>query len=152
MAGSVNKVILIGNLGREPEVKTFSNGNRYASLSIATSETWRDKTSGEKKERTEWHRVVVLNDALVGVVEKFLRKGSKVYIEAQIETRKYERDGREAYVTEVVLRPYRGEIVLLDGQSTRPPDGSVDDYDRSATPRSSSSSGAAPAMDDEIPF
>lgn len=117
MAGSVNKVILIGNLGRDPEIRSFQNGGRVANLNIATSETWRDKASGERKERTEWHRVTVFNENLVGVVERFLKKGSKVYIEGQLETRKYEKDGREQYTTEVVLRPYRGELTLLDGRA-----------------------------------
>ncbi len=116
MAGSVNKVILIGNLGRDPEVKSFQNGGRVCNLSIATSENWRDKASGERRERTEWHRVVIFNENLVGVVERFLKKGSKVYIEGQLETRKYEKDGRETYTTEIVLRPYRGELTLLDGR------------------------------------
>ncbi|MEP9353389.1 single-stranded DNA-binding protein [Xanthobacter sp. KR7-65] len=116
MAGSVNKVILIGNLGRDPEVKAFQNGGRVCNLSIATSENWRDKASGERRERTEWHRVVIFNENLVGVAERFLKKGSKVYIEGQLETRKYEKDGRETYTTEVVLRPYRGELTLLDGR------------------------------------
>ena len=116
MAGSVNKVILIGNLGRDPEVKSFQNGGRVCNLSIATSENWRDKASGERRERTEWHRVVIFNENLVGVAERFLKKGSKVYIEGQRETRKYEKDGRETYTTEVVLRPYRGELTLLDGR------------------------------------
>ncbi|WP_454919267.1 single-stranded DNA-binding protein [Xanthobacter sediminis] len=152
MTGSVNKVILVGNLGRDPEIKTFQNGGRLANLSIATSETWRDKATGERKERTEWHRVVIANDALVGVAERFLHKGSKVYIEGQIETRKYEKDGRDAYVTEVVLRPYHGEIVLLDSQDSRPPDGSPEDYERSGSTRSTATSTADPAMDDEIPY
>ncbi|MFG1188521.1 single-stranded DNA-binding protein [Xanthobacter flavus] len=116
MAGSVNKVILVGNLGRDPEVKSFQNGGRVCNLSIATSENWRDKASGERRERTEWHRVVIFNENLVGVAERFLKKGSKVYIEGQLETRKYEKDGRETYTTEVVLRPYRGELTLLDGR------------------------------------
>ncbi len=117
MAGSVNKVILIGNLGRDPEVKSFQNGGRVCNLSVATSENWRDKASGERRERTEWHRVVIFNENLVGVAERFLKKGSKVYIEGQLETRKYEKDGREQFTTEVVLRPYRGELTLLDGRS-----------------------------------
>ena len=117
MAGSVNKVILVGNLGRDPEVRSFPNGGRVANFSIATAESWKDKNTGERKERTEWHRISVLNDALVGVVERFLKKGSKVYIEGQLETRKYEKDGREMYTTEVVLRPYRGELTMLDGRS-----------------------------------
>lgn len=129
MAGSVNKVILIGNLGRDPEIRSFQNGGRVASFSIATSETWRDKASGERKERTEWHRISVLNENLVGVVERFVKKGSKVYIEGQLETRKYEKDGREQYTTEVVLRPYRGELTLLDGRSGGSSEGGGgDDY------------------------
>lgn len=115
MAGSVNKVIIIGNLGKDPEIRTFQNGGRVASFSVATSESWKDKAAGEKKERTEWHRISVLNDALVGVVEKYVKKGSKVYVEGQLETRKYtDKDGAERYTTEVVLRPYRGELTLLD--------------------------------------
>jgi len=152
MAGSVNKVTLIGNLGRDPEVKTFSNGARYANLSIATSESWRDKATGERKERTEWHRVVVFNEALVSIAEKYLRKGSKVFIEGLLATREYEKDGRKSYTTEVVLRPYRGELVLLDSQSTRPPDGTAEDYELATASRSPSSSAGTPAMDDEIPF
>lgn len=119
MAGSVNKVILIGNLGRDPEVKSFQSGGKVCNLSIATSETWKDRTSGERKERTEWHRVVVFNENLIGVAERFLKKGSKVYLEGSLETRKYEKDGRETYTTEIVLRPYRGELTLLDSLSDR---------------------------------
>ncbi|MFG1370745.1 single-stranded DNA-binding protein [Xanthobacter oligotrophicus] len=152
MAGSVNKAIIVGNLGRDPEVKSFANGGRLANLSVATSETWRDKTTGERKERTEWHRVVIFNEALVGVAEKFLRKGSKVYIEGQIETRKYEKDGRETYTTEVVLRPYHGELQLLDKQDSGPPSGSPDDYSRSDPPRGGSPSRPSQEMDDEIPL
>ncbi len=171
MAGSVNKVILIGNLGRDPEVKSFQNGGRVCNLSIATSENWRDKASGERRERTEWHRVVIFNENLVGVAEKFLKKGSKVYIEGQIETRKFERDGREQYTTEVVLRPYRGELTLLDGRSGGSEGG--DDYGGGSDfgssgpmggggyggggPRrggGSGSGGGRPVsdLDDEIPF
>ena len=115
MAGSVNKVILIGNLGRDPEIRAFQNGGRVASFSIATSENWKDKSTGEKKERTEWHRISVLNDKLVEVVERYVKKGSKLYIEGQLETRKWtDKDGQEKYTTEVVLRPFRGEITMLD--------------------------------------
>ena len=116
MAGSVNKVILIGNLGRDPEVRAFQSGGRVCNLRIATSESWRDKASGERKERTEWHQISIYNENLIGVAERFLKKGSKVYIEGQLETRKYEKDGRDVYTTEVVLRPYRGELTLLDGR------------------------------------
>ena len=151
MAGSVNKVILIGNLGRDPEVRSFQNGGRIANLSLATSETWKDKATGERRERTEWHRVVVFNENLVGVAERFLRKGVKVYIEGQLETRKYEKDGRETYTTEVVLRPYRGEITILESQSTLPPNGAPDDYNRADPPRERA--GSQPmGIDDEIPF
>ncbi|MDY0008691.1 MAG: single-stranded DNA-binding protein [Bdellovibrionales bacterium] len=155
MAGSVNKVILVGNLGRDPEIRTFPNGGRVANFSIATSESWKDKASGERKERTEWHRISVTNDALVGVVERFLKKGSKVYIEGQLETRKYEKDGREVYTTEVVLRPYRGELTMLDGRSGGESSmGGGDDY---SAPAQSSGGGSFAAsgkndMDDEIPF
>ena len=118
MAGSVNKVILIGNLGRDPEVRSFQNGGRVANFSIATSERWKDRNSGEQRERTEWHRIAVLNDNLINVVERYLRKGSKVYVEGQLETRKWtDQSGQERYTTEVVLRPYRGELTMLDGRS-----------------------------------
>ena len=117
MAGSVNKVILIGNLGRDPEVRSFQNGGRVANFSIATSERWKDRNSGEQRERTEWHRIAVLNDNLINVVERYLRKGSKVYVEGQLETRKWtDQSGQERYTTEVVLRPYRGELTMLDGR------------------------------------
>ncbi|MFG1297964.1 single-stranded DNA-binding protein [Xanthobacter variabilis] len=117
MAGSVNKVILIGNLGRDPEIRSFQSGGRVCNLRIATSESWRDKASGERRDRTEWHTVAIYNENLINVAERFLKKGSKVYLEGQLETRKYEKDGREVYVTEVTLRPFRGELTLLDGRS-----------------------------------
>ena len=118
MAGSVNKVILIGNLGRDPEVRTFQNGGRVASFSLATNDRWTDRSSGEKREKTEWHRVAVLNDSLVSICERFLRKGAKVYIEGQLETRKWQdQSGQERYTTEVVVRPYRGELTMLDARS-----------------------------------
>ncbi|WP_029356090.1 single-stranded DNA-binding protein [Bosea sp. 117] len=117
MAGSVNKVILVGNLGRDPEVRTFQNGGRVCNLRIATSETWRDKASGERRERTEWHSVVIFNENLLRVAEQYLRKGSKVYIEGQLETRKAtDQGGAERYFTEVVLRPFRGELTILDSK------------------------------------
>lgn len=113
----VNKVILVGNLGNDPEVRSFQNGGRVANLSIATSESWKDKETGDRKERTEWHRVVITTDALVGVCERFLRKGSKVYIEGQLETRKYtDNSGEDKYTTEVVLRPFKSSLVMLDGR------------------------------------
>ncbi len=117
MAGSVNKVILIGNLGRDPEVRSFPNGGKVCNLRIATSETWRDRTSGERKERTEWHSVAIFNENLVKIAEQYLRKGSTVYIEGQLETRKWQdQSGADRYTTEVVLRPYRGELTLLGGR------------------------------------
>jgi len=118
MAGSVNKVILIGNLGRDPEVRTFSNGGKVCNLRIATSETWRDKSSGERKERTEWHSVAIFSEPLAKVAEQYLRKGSKVYIEGQLETRKWQdQSGQDRYSTEVVLRPYSSTLTMLDGTS-----------------------------------
>ena len=119
MAGSVNKVILVGNVGKDPEIRSFQNGGRVASFSVATSESWKDKATGEKKDRTEWHRISVLNENLVGVIENYVKKGAKLYIEGQLETRKWtDKDGAEKYSTEVVLRPYRGELTLLDSKGS----------------------------------
>ena len=115
--GSVNKVILVGNLGRDPEIRSTQDGTRVANLSLATSESWRDKNSGERRERTEWHRVVVFNDRLVDVCEKYLKKGSKIYIEGALQTRKWtDQSGQEKYTTEVVLQKFRGELTMLDGR------------------------------------
>jgi single-strand DNA-binding protein len=115
MAGSVNKVILVGNLGADPEVKSFQNGGRIANLRLATSESWNDKTSGQRQERTEWHSVVIDNDNLVRVAEQYLRKGSKVYLEGQLRTRKWQdRDGNDRYTTEIYVGRFRGELTLLD--------------------------------------
>lgn len=151
MAGSVNKVILVGNLGKDPEIRSFQNGGRVASFSIATSESWKDKSSGERKEKTEWHRVSVLNENLVGVVEKYVKKGAKVYIEGQLETRKWtDKDGQEKYTTEVVLRPYRGELTMLDGGGRSGGPSISDDSTPSFGP--SVGSNAAPELDDSIPF
>lgn len=168
MAGSVNKVILVGNVGKDPEIRSFQNGGRVASFSVATSENWKDKATGEKKERTEWHRISILNDALVSVVERFVTKGSKLYIEGQLETRKWtDQSGVEKYSTEVVLRPYRGELTLLDskggGASMSGGSASNDaisyDQDMPATGTfggGNSGGGAkratADIMDDDIPF
>ncbi|MEL6281757.1 MAG: single-stranded DNA-binding protein [Pseudomonadota bacterium] len=128
MAGSVNKVILIGNLGRDPEVRTFQNGGKVCNLRIATSETWKDRGSGERKERTEWHSVAIFSEPLANVAERYLRKGSKVYIEGQLETRKWQdQNGQDRYSTEVVLRPYRSELTMLDGRDG-PSGGGGDDY------------------------
>jgi len=167
MAGSVNKVIIVGNLGRDPEVRTFQNGGKVVNLNIATSESWRDKASGERKERTEWHRVSILNENLAKIAEQYLKKGSKVYIEGQLETRKWQdQSGAEKYTTEVVLRPFRGELTLLDGREGGSGGGSgggyPGDYDQGPTDRGAGAGGSsgsfAPAtggsrdMDDEIPF
>lgn len=167
MAGSVNKVIIIGNLGKDPEVRSFQNGGKVVNLNIATSETWKDKQTGERKERTEWHRVSILNEGLAKVAEQYLRKGSKVYIEGQLETRKWtDQHGVERYSTEVVLRPYNGSLTLLDGrhdgggqQRDDGPRGGADggyagDPRDQHTTRGASIGGAASsgAVDDEIPF
>jgi single-strand DNA-binding protein len=117
MAGSVNKVILIGNLGADPEVKRLNSGDMVVNLSVATSETWRDKNSGERKEKTEWHRVVVFNESLAKVAEQYLKKGAKVYLEGAIQTRKWQdQSGQDKYATEIVLQKYRGELTMLDGR------------------------------------
>ncbi len=152
MAGSVNKAILIGNLGRDPEVRHTNDGNPIVNLSVATSEQWRDRTSGERRERTEWHRVVIFNDRLGDVAQKYLRKGSKVYLEGQIQTRKWtDRDGQERYTTEIVLNRFRGELTMLDSRG----EGGQGGYE---TPRGDAdrgggfSSGGGGDLDDDIPF
>ena len=118
MAGSVNKVILIDNLGADPEVRSFPDGGKLCNLRIATSESWRDRESGERRERTEWHNVVIRSEPLIRIAEQYLRKGSKIYVEGQLETRKWQdQSGQDRYTTEVVLRPYRGELTMLDGRS-----------------------------------
>ncbi len=117
MAGSVNKVILVGNLGRDPEIRTLNSGERVANLSLATSETWRDKATGERKEKTEWHRVVIFNDNIVKVCENYLKKGSTVYVEGQLQTRKWtDQQGVEKYSTEVVIQKFKGELTMLGGR------------------------------------
>tara|TARA_B110000467_G_C18101695_1_gene357555 strand:- start:114 stop:620 length:507 start_codon:yes stop_codon:yes gene_type:complete len=118
MAGSVNKVIIIGNLGQDPEVRNFPSGGKVCNFSVATSENWKDKNTGERRERTEWHRVSITSEPLVRVAEQYLRKGSKVYLEGQLETRKWQdQSGQDKYTTEVVLRPYRSELTMLDSKS-----------------------------------
>jgi len=144
MAGSVNKVILIGNLGRDPEVRTFQNGGKVVNLRIATSETWKDRTTGERKERTEWHSVSILAEPLGRIAEQYLRKGSKVYVEGQLETRKWQdQTGQGRYSTEVVLRPYASTLTLLDVPSQSPAERPAGDAAPASRP--------AP-LDDEIPF
>lgn len=128
MAGSVNKVILVGNLGRDPEVRRLNSGEPVVNLRLATSETWKDKASGERRERTEWHNVVIFNENIARVAEQYLRKGSKVYLEGQLQTRKYQdRDGQERYTTEVVLQRFRGELTILDGRGEGGGSGGGDD-------------------------
>jgi single-strand DNA-binding protein len=117
MAGSVNKVIIVGNLGKDPEVRTLNSGEKVANLSVATSESWKDKATGERKEKTEWHRVTIFNENIVKVTESYLKKGSTVYIEGSLQTRKYEQNGVEKYTTEVVLQKFRGELTMLGGKS-----------------------------------
>ncbi|MCH8858596.1 MAG: single-stranded DNA-binding protein [Proteobacteria bacterium] len=156
MAGSVNKVTLIGNLGRDPDVRRLTSGDPVVNLSVATSESWRDKASGERKERTEWHRVVIFNEHLARVAEQYLRKGSKVYLEGQLQTRKYtDKDGVEKYSTEVVLQRFRGELVMLDARG-----GGGGDGGGGGGAESPASAGAGETersftrddLDDEIPF
>ena len=118
MAGSVNKVIIVGNLGKDPEVRTFPNGGKVCNFPVATSETWRDRNSGEKQERTQWHNIAIFSEPLVNIAERFLKKGSKIFVEGQLETRKWQDNaGADRYSTEVVLRPYKGELTLLDNKS-----------------------------------
>lgn len=158
MAGSVNKVILIGNVGKDPEIRTTQTGSRLCNLSVATSESWKDKATGERRENTQWHRVVIFNEALVGIAERFLKKGSKVYLEGQLETRKWtDTEGKDNYSTEVVLRPYRGELTLLDARSGGAEGGvGGGGYGSGAAPayNAPNSEGASFAedLDDEIPF
>lgn len=155
MAGSVNKVILVGNLGADPEVKTFASGGRIANLRLATSESWNDRNTGQRQERTEWHTVVIDNDNLVKVAENYLRKGSKVYIEGQLRTRKWQdRDGNDRYTTEVYVGRFRGELTLLDRREGGM-GGSLDDERGPAAARGNAP--ARPAFedefgDDEVPF
>ena len=171
MSGSVNKVILVGNLGRDPEFTSTQDGRKFGRLSIATSERWRDRASGERRENTEWHRVVIFNENLVDVAERFLRKGSKVYLEGQLQTRKWQdKDGQERYTTEVVLGRFRGELTMLDGRGEGGESSGSDgggEYGggggggggSASAPRRSSGGGdrdrerAAPMdLDDDIPF
>lgn len=159
MAGSVNKVILIGNLGADPEIRSLPSGERVANLRIATSESWRDRTTGERKEKTEWHRVAIFNDNIAKVAENYLRKGSKVYVEGALQTRKWtDQSGQERYSTEVVIQKFRGELTLLDGRGEG--GGNRDaDYGGgggfSSGPRNQSSGPRedfSADLDDEIPF
>ncbi len=148
MAGSVNKVTLVGNLGRDPEVRTMDDGGKIVQLSLATSESWKDKNSGERKEKTEWHRVVIFNEALGKVAEQYLRKGSTVYLEGQLQTRKWaDKDGVEKYSTEVVLQRYRGELTMLGNKA----DAAVESYQPPALKKLDDGP-IDGDLDDEIPF
>jgi len=166
MAGSVNKVILVGNLGKDPEVRSFQNGGRVAKFSIATSESWKDKNTGERKDKAEWHNVEIYSEQLIGIAEKYLRKGMKVYVEGQLETRKWaDKDGNDRYTTSVVLKQFRGELTMLEGKNSS--QGGSSDYavaDAGHTEMGGSLSnsglssnsglggGGASALDDDIPF
>lgn len=165
MAGSVNKVILVGNLGRDPESRSLGNGGKVVNLNVATSESWRDRQSGERQERTEWHRVVIFNENLAEIAEKYLRKGSKVYLEGQLQTRKWtDNSGAEKYTTEIVLQRYRGELTLLDGRGDGAGGGSggsggfggreQDSWGGggSSSKGGGGGGGGASDLDDEIPF
>ena len=164
MAGSVNKVILVGNLGRDPEVRHTQDGKPIVSLSLATSESWRDRTSGERKEKTEWHRVVIFNEALAKVAEQYLKKGSTIYVEGQLQTRKYtDKDGAEKFSTEVVLQNFRGELTMLGGRGDGggmgggSMGGGGDEFGQSSPmerPRMGGAKAQIPSrdLDDEVPF
>ena len=156
MAGSLNKVQLIGNLGRDPEVRSTQSGDQIVHLAVATNETWRDRQSGERRERTEWHRVVIFSQQLGDVAKQYLRKGSKVYVEGQLQTRKWTgQDGQDRYTTEVVLRPYRGELTMLDsrGDMGGGRDFGEPDYGAPMDEPSAAREPVAGAdIDDEIPF
>lgn len=156
MAGSVNKVILVGNLGKDPDIRHTQDGRAVANLSIATSETWKDKATGERKEKTEWHRVTIFNESLAKVAEQYLKKGSTVYIEGQLQTRKYtDKDGVEKYTTEIVLQNYGGTLTMLGG---KPEKDDGNDYSRSEFATNARQSTDAPArqqirnLDDDVPF
>jgi len=160
MAGSVNKVILVGNLGRDPEVRYSKDGNKIVNMSLATSESWNDKSSGERREKTEWHRVVIFNDRLCEIAEKYLNKGSKIYVEGQLQTGKWTgNDGQERYTTEVVLNRFRGELTMLDSRSSSPlEDGSsvqgpeIGGSEESMKANSDEIGTVSDQLDDEIPF
>ena len=140
MAGSVNKVILVGNVGKDPEVRTFGNGGKVANFTMATSESWKDRNTGERKEKTDWHNIAIFNEGLVGIVERYVKKGSKLYIEGALKTRKWQdQSGADRYSTEVTIRPYKGELTMLDG----PTQGKAQEPAQSTPQRD---------LDDEIPF
>ena len=154
MSGSVNKVTLVGNLGRDPEVRAMQNGDKIVQLSVATSDRWKDKNSGEQRERTEWHRVVIFNDALGKIAEQYLKKGSTVYLEGQLQTRKWtdQQSGQEKYTTEVVLQRYRGELTLLGSRSENQISNDLQNAEIDQTNQVSITDDIASDLDDEIPF
>ena len=153
MAGSVNKVIIMGNLGKDPEIRNFPNGGRVCNFSVATSESWRDKNSGEKQERTQWHNISILSDPLVNIAERFLKKGSKVYLEGQLETRKWQdNSGSDRYSTEIVLRPYKGEITLIDNKADSNMSNEPISNNQMDDIQENSVSPNIDDFDDEIPF
>ena len=154
MAGSINKVILVGNLGRDPEVRNTQDGSKIVHLSVATSESWKDRATGERRERTEWHRVVLFNERLGEIAEKYLRKGSKVYLEGQLQTRKWtDQSGVEKYTTEVVLQRYRGELTMLDGRAEGAGAGPRDADEPAIMPAAEGAqNGGQQGLDDDIPF
>jgi len=154
MSGSVNKVTLIGNLGRDPEVRAMQNGDKIVQLSVATSDRWKDKNSGEQRERTEWHRVVIFNEALGKIAEQYLKKGSTVYLEGQLQTRKWtdQQSGQDKYTTEVVLQRYRGELTLLGSRSENQLSNDQQNYEIDQSNQTSMSDNIATDLDDEIPF
>ncbi len=152
MAGSVNKVILVGNLGRDPEVRSTQDGAKIVQLSMATSESWKDKATGERRERTEWHRVVIFNERLADVAEQYLRKGSKLYVEGQLQTRKWQdKEGLDRYTTEIVLGRFRGELTMLDSRSSEG-GGAGGGPSEEPAAAGAGGGGAASDLDDEIPF
>ncbi len=151
MAGSVNKVILVGNLGRDPEIRTTQDGREIANFTLATSESWKDRSTGERKEKTEWHRVVIFNEGLVNVVKNYLKKGAKVYIEGQLQTRKWtDKDGQEKYSTEVVLQGFGSQLTMLDARRTGEGDYASGGYNQPASAPATKPAGEL--VDDEIPF
>ena len=153
MAGSVNKVIIMGNLGKDPEIRNFPNGGRVCNFSVATSESWKDKNSGEKQERTQWHNISILSDPLVNIAERFLKKGSKVYLEGQLETRKWQdNSGSDRYSTEIVLRPYKGEITLIDNKADSNMSNEPINNNQMDEIQENSVSPNVDEFDDEIPF
>ena len=153
MAGSVNKVIIMGNLGKDPEIRNFPNGGKICNFSVATSETWRDRNSGEKQERTQWHNISILSEPLVNIAERFLKKGSKVYLEGQLETRKWQdNSGADRYSTEIVLRPYKGEITLIDNKSDNNFINETNTDTKIDQTTETNTNLTAEDFDDEIPF